>query len=108
MAVKVVRLRNNAADRPRPPKHKCIECGAENVHLWTLDSGRRAAAMYLCPLHEAKLETLLDAAGNEPPSRQKPLRNDPPAVEPPSRVVRRRSMRPLEWTPPEFPEEMGG
>jgi hypothetical protein len=100
MVTKITRLRQNVADL-LPPKNLCIVCGSENVHLWTLDSGRRAAPMYLCPLHEAPLETLLDAAGYEPPSRQKPLRNDPPAPDAPSRAPRRRSMKPLEWFPPE-------
>ena len=99
MVTKIIRLRESKADLPRPVPNKCIVCSSLNVHLWTLDSGRRAAAMYLCPLHEAKLESLLDLAGNEPPSRQKPLRNDPPPVEV-TRAPRRRSMKPLEWTPP--------
>lgn len=101
MVHKITRLRESKADL-LPAKNKCIVCSSENVRLWTLDSGRRAAAMYLCPLHEAKLEALLDIAGNEPPSRQKPLRNDPPVIDAPSRAPRRRSMKPLEWTPPAF------
>lgn len=105
MVTKGTRLRQNIADT-LPEPNKCIVCSSLNVHLWTLDSGRRAAAMYLCPLHEAPLERLLDAAGNEPPSRQKPLRNDPPVPEAPSRAPRRRSMKPLEWEPP--PEDSLG
>jgi hypothetical protein len=100
MVTKVIRLRNVQDKRWNPPElPKCLVCSSPNVRLWTLDSGRRAAPMYLCPVHDAPLEALMDAAGNEPPSRQKPMR-DEGKQDPIARAPRRRTMRPLEWAPP--------
>lgn len=96
--------------KPEPeevPLPQCLVCSSLNVHLWTLDSGRRAAMIYLCQDHASTMESLMDLAGNEPPSRQKPLREARRDVRPPEpdeppvpRAPRRRTMRPLEWTPP--------
>lgn len=101
MVKKIIRLRESKADKPIPQPNKCLVCSREvRVKLWTLDSGRRAAAMYLCPEHEAPLELLMDAAAGLPPVRQKSLRDERDIPAPP-RVQKKRPMQPLAWTPPD-------
>lgn len=97
---KATRLRKSAADEPPAAPNQCLVCSREEkLRLWTLDSGRRASAMYLCAEHEVPLELLMDAAAGKPPVRQTPLRDERP--EPVPRPARRRSMQPLDWTPPD-------
>lgn len=101
VVTKIIRIRQSKADIPVKEPNKCLVCSREaRVRLWTLDNGRRAAAMYLCPEHEGPLELLMDAAAGAPPARQKPLR-DERSVPPPPRVPKKRSMQPLAWTPPD-------
>lgn len=100
MVTKVVRLRANKADILVKEPPKCLVCSVEEkVKLWTLDSGRRASAMYLCPEHAAPLEILLDQAGFLPPSQQTPMRDERKIPSPP-RPPRQRDMKPLAWEPP--------
>lgn len=99
MTAKIIRLRKNSADTPPEAPMRCLVCSREEkVRLWTLDSGRRASAMYLCPEHQAPLELLMDAAAGQPPVRQKPMRDE--RLDPVPRLPRKRSMEPLAWTPP--------
>lgn len=96
---RATRLRKSAADEIPAAPNQCLVCSKEEkLRLWTIDSGRRASAMYLCAEHEMPLELLMDAAAGKPPVRQKPLRDERQG--PPPSIPRRRSMRPLEWTPP--------
>jgi hypothetical protein len=100
MVQKVIRLKNTPSPKAPAPVPKCLVCSVEEkVKLWTLDSGRRASAMYLCPEHAAPLEVLLDQAGFLPPSQQTPMRDERKIPSPP-RPPRQRNMKPLAWEPP--------
>jgi hypothetical protein len=96
----MIYLRPSKADEQVEPD-KCLVCSREErLRLWTLDNGKRAGAMFLCPEHAAPLEVLMDASAGVPPARQKSLR-DERELPPPPKVQRKRPMAPLEWTPPD-------
>lgn len=82
----------------------CILCDSDDVRLWTLNNGDLATATYVCVEHAAPLQAIMDAAGAEPPHRQRVRR---PGAEPlPREKVQvprrpRSSMEPLlDWEPP--------
>lgn len=81
---------------------RCVICGASNITIWTLDNTERAVVTYLCSRDAAPLVAIMEAAGDLPPSRQRPLA-DRGQVEPMpvhARGRRRTSLEPLDWTPP--------
>lgn len=81
---------------------RCVICGASDVKLWTLDSSRRAAVVYLCKGDAAPLEYIMDAAGDLPPSLQVPMSERKEAEPQPvhNRNRRMKTLQPLDWTPP--------
>jgi hypothetical protein len=82
---------------------RCVLCGASDAKLWTLDSSRQAAVVYLCKTDAAPLQFIMDAAGDLPPSMQVPLTERKEAVPQPvhNRGRRTKRLTPLlDWTPP--------
>lgn len=81
---------------------RCIMCNASDATLWTLDTGGKVAVTYLCKRDAAPLVAVMDAAGAEPPSRQRSAVAQGLAPMPVhNRNHRRgRQMEPLDWTPP--------
>jgi len=82
---------------------RCIICGGSNITIWTLDNMQRAVVTYLCDRDAAPLVAIMDAAGDLPPSKQRPLSDkgkvDPLPVH--KRGRRRTNLEPLvDWTPP--------
>jgi hypothetical protein len=83
---------------------RCVICGASTVMIWTLDNMERAVVTYLCAVHAAPLVAVMDAAGDLPPSKQKPLADRPQKQPVHTRGRRRTALEPLvEWTPPSEP-----
>ena len=80
----------------------CIMCESEDVTLWTIDNGRQATVTYVCTAHAAPLEAILEASDGLPLDLQVPLTQrktvgyQRPALPEPHR----RTMVPLDWTPP--------
>lgn len=76
---------------------RCVICGAVECKPWTIDNGDIVVVTFLCLTDSAPLNAIVEAAGPVPPSRQLPL---DPETKVPRRLPRRRSMVPLDWTPP--------
>jgi hypothetical protein len=90
----------------------CIICDAEDVRLWTLDNGEAAAVTYVCTEHEAPLMAIVEASQGLPlefqvslASRKTAGKQYVPTFQNP-RERRDRVMRPLEWAPPESPQQV--
>lgn len=80
----------------------CILCDSEDVALWTLNNQDLATVTYVCREHAAPLQAIMDAAGAEPPHRQRRSRPGAEPIRPLAGKTRRKAghMEPLDWEPP--------
>lgn len=80
----------------------CILCDSDDVALWTLNNQDLATVTYVCREHAAPLQAIMDAAGAEPPHRQRRNRRGAEPIRPLAGKTRRKAghMEPLDWEPP--------
>jgi hypothetical protein len=80
----------------------CIICGAAGTSRWTINNGKVAVVVDLCPQHWAPLQRIVAAADPLPPRRREDAA--PSHVRKLARHPRKRPMIPIEaeagWTPP--------
>lgn len=74
----------------------CIRCGKPGETKWTINGNGGFQIMWLCAEHEKPLTELVELAA----AKTRPGAKTKIADVPPSPAPRRKTVKPLNWTPP--------